>query len=84
VGCSAVGPQTTKHAAEGQTGAIMRSNGVDIVQVHTWNVSGGRDLDQERSHTRLVPHWRFEGEGARGGEGATIPLCRSKRWVSVA
>ena len=76
-GRSAVDPQTTKYPVEDQTGVMTRSNGVDIVQVHTWNVGGGRDPDQEWPHTRLVPHRRVMGEGRTGCEGgAQAPLYR--------
>ena len=83
-GRSAADPQTTKHPVKGQTGDMTRSDGVDIVQVHTWNVGGGRDPDQERPHMRLVPHRRVMGEGRTvcegGGAGTTIPLCRPNTW----
>ena len=80
-GRSAVDPQTTKYPVEGQTGVMTRSDGVDIVQVHTWNVGGGRDPDQERPHTRLVPHRGVGGglEGAKKGARGTAYHSTSLR-----
>ena len=67
-GRSAVDPQTTKYVHVARGGSNWRDYAfrwVNIVQVHTWNVGGGRDPDQERRHTRLVPH-RGVGDGGDG------------------
>ena len=58
--------QSVNPAAVNETGDSTQFNGVVIVQLHTWNIDGGRDLDQERLHTRVVPR-RGVGASAHGG-----------------